>query len=688
MRLRLLAGTVLATCMVGALAQTGAATASALAPQPQAGNTSVSARPQAAADLAQGQAAPAAQDEADFAPVQDGNAFDIRIDTANDDIRELVQRHLDLKRYQRVSDLDQAELRELLTRSDINIRQLLATQGHFTPEIRQELLDNVDHPGTRPKVVIHIDPGPPTKVDTLDLQFDGAIYTYEPARDQLLDIYAGWTLPVGDTFTQTEWSHSKTMALRSLHSQRFPTARLTDSQALIDPDNSSAELHVRYDSGPVFRYGPVQIKGNERYAPVIIERLAQVRTGDDYRLSDMVDAQQRLLDSGYYNGAFVSIDTSEGVDPEQAPVLVQVQEAKLQRLVLGAGMSTDRGPRLSLDHMHNKDPIFGWRALTKVSVDQKLQSFGSSLMAPPDDNLWRWTVSGNINREKLSDVTTTSQQLRVGRTKQEKQIDRTWYLSYDHSQRRFDDGTRESSQALSANYIWTYRRFNSQTFPTSGYGIGLELGGGTTIQPSYRPFTRATARYLGFLSLDESLREGLRQAVPMPRDLKAVATGNADALTTQQPLLLAPTPAMAAKRQNGELVLRLDAGGVFARDDAVLPSSLLFLTGGDATVRGYGYQKIGARTDNGLITPGRYMVAGSLEYRRPVFLRGRPTDWDSVVFVDAGSVADKVSDLQPLKVGVGAGALWRSPVGPVQMSVGYGLKSHEFRLHLNLGFRF
>lgn len=688
MRLRLLAGTVLATCMAGALAQTGAATASELAPQPQAGNTSVSPQPQAAADLAQGQAAPAAQDEADFAPVQDGNAFDIRIDTANDDIRELVQRHLDLKRYQRVPDLDQAELRELLTRSDINIRQLLATQGYFTPEIRQKLLDNVDRPGTRPEVVIHIDPGPPTRVDTLDLQFDGAIYTYEPARDQLLDIYASWTLPVGDTFTQTEWSHSKTMALRGLHSQRFPTARLTDSQALIDPDTHSAELHVRYDSGPVFRYGQVQIKGNDRYDPVIIERLAQVRTGDDYSLSDMVDAQQRLLDSGYYNGAFVSIDTSEGVDPEQAPVLVQVQEAKLQRLVLGAGMSTDRGPRLSLDHTHNKDPIFGWRALTKVSVDQKLQSFGSSLMAPPDDNLWRWTVSGNINREKLSDVTTTSQQLRVGRTKQEKQIDRTWYLSYDHSQRRFDDGTRESSQALSANYIWTYRRFNSQTFPTSGYGIGLELGGGTTIQPSYRPFTRATARYLGFLSLDESLRESLRQAVPMPQDLKAVATGNADALTAQQPLLLAPTPAMAAKRQNGELVLRLDAGGVFARDDAVLPSSLLFLTGGDATVRGYGYQKIGARTDNGLITPGRYMVAGSLEYRRPVFLRGRPTDWDSVVFVDAGSVADKVSSLQPLKVGVGAGALWRSPVGPVQMSVGYGLKSHEFRLHLNLGFRF
>ena len=82
------------------------------------------------------------------------------------------------------------------------------------------------------------------------------------------------------------------------------------------------------------------------------------------------------------------------------------------------------------------------------------------------------------------------------------------------------------------------------------------------------------------------------------------------------------------------------------------------------------------------------MVAGSLEYRRPLFLRGRPSDWDTVLYVDAGSVANRPQDLRPLKVGVGAGALWRSPVGPVQMSVAYGIQSRKVRLHMNLGFTF
>ena len=67
------------------------------------------------------------------------------------------------------------------------------------------------------------------------------------------------------------------------------------------------------------------------------------------------------------------------------------------------------------------------------------------------------------------------------------------------------------------------------------------------------------------------------------------------------------------RRKNGELVLRVEGAGVWAKDDAVFPSNLLYLTGGNASVRGYGYQIIGATTRNNLTTPGRFMFASSLE---------------------------------------------------------------------------
>ena len=58
-----------------------------------------------------------------------------------------------------------------------------------------------------------------------------------------------------------------------------------------------------------------------------------------------------------------------------------------------------------------------------------------------------------------------------------------------------------------------------------------------------------------------------------------------------------------------------------------------------------------------------------------------------MTFVDAGAVADKPGLLKA-KVGLGAGVRWRSPVGPVQADVAYGVDIKKFRLHLRLGFTF
>ena len=104
-------------------------------------------------------------------------------------------------------------------------------------------------------------------------------------------------------------------------------------------------------------------------------------------------------------------------------------------------------------------------------------------------------------------------------------------------------------------------------------------------------------------------------------------------------------------------------------------------------MRGYGYRKIGARTENDQLFGGRYLAVGSIEWQRPISVRGNITDWESTVFADAGAVADRVGDLTP-QVGVGAGVRWRSPVGPLQADLAYGLKAKSLRLHLRLGFSF
>ena len=198
------------------------------------------------------------------------------------------------------------------------------------------------------------------------------------------------------------------------------------------------------------------------------------------------------------------------------------------------------------------------------------------------------------------------------------------------------------AQSLSGSYAWTQRNFDSLPFPSAGYGFGAELGGGITLGARRDPFVRSVVHWLGIW----------------------------------------PLPA-----RTGRFTARAQGGAVLARDSAVLPSTQLFLTGGDTTVRGYAYHDIGTRSVSGQTTAGRYLLNGSIEWQRPILVDGQTSDWETTLFVDAGSVADRPADFRA-KVGIGAGARWRSPVGPLQMDLAYGVAAKRLRLHLTVGFTF
>lgn len=635
----------------------------------------------------QEQAAVERQDTAAAGHAQGGLAFSIRIE-APQDIRDLVNRFLDLKRYQQVSDLDNVELLRLLELSEIQMRGLLATQGYFTPQIDQMLSADATRTGGIPEVVITIVPGPRTHIAALDLQIEGAVKSHVPAQPQLAQIQSDWGLPVGAAFTQADWSQSKVQALQALKTERFAAARQTGSKAVIDPDNNSAHLQVLYDSGPVYHYGAVQVQGAQRYSDAIAQRLARLPVGTEYRQGDLAHVQQRLLDSGYYAGASVMIDTSDKADPQAAPVLVSVQELPLQKFVLGVGFNTDSGPGVSIEHTHNRVPALDWRALTRFKWNRDDQIFSASLIAPPDEGLWQWLLNASYHREQFGSTRQTTQQMRAGRTKNDGAIERTWYLQYDHGKADYGQAVIRRASAVSTNYAWTLRRFDSLVFPRSGFGLALEAGGGFTLSPQRQPFVRAAARYLGILSLDNDLGAGLCLANPASDQVREIVGGDPAVMhtaTSSEALALARA---LAPRKHGELLLRLETAALRTRDDAIIPPNLLFLAGGNTSVRGYGYQQIGVKDAANVTQPGRYLLTASLEYRRPIWRNGRATDWDGVVFVDAGNVSNSPAGLRHLKYGVGMGAIWRSPVGPVQLAVAYGLQERKVRLHMNLGFSF
>jgi translocation and assembly module TamA len=613
-------------------------------------------------------ASPHSQDKPSDEPAY---RFGIGLQTESEELREFLLRHMELQRFRALPDLDASELARLVDKAPDNIGDLLGTLGHFNPlvEVLGLAQDSAFPLGT---LRLKVDPGPLTRVESALIAFRGEIADRPETVEQRAAIQSAFflNLKAGDRFTQADWDSAKTAALRELTARRYPAGRIVGSLADVDPTSHTVRLALELDSGLSVQIGAVRVEGTERYEGSDAEnlvRLSGLVPGSDYDLVNLQEAQRRIAGTGYYDSVFVYVDP--GTDAQVAPVVVQVRENKLKKLVLGIGASTDSGARLSIEHIHNRVPGIGWRAANKLLLERDDQLITTDWTRPIDERGWGWFVGGQLARQIDGFDTTTSQRLRVGQSQTDSLLDRSFYLQFDRAvSKNSQDATLGSDGAessMSANYAWTRRRFDDLLQPNDGHGWAAELGAGTTLTPIRRAFSRTRVRWLGLWPIASSQT------------------------TTDQSTAAALGEAKRTPVTNsaGRLALRLEGGAVLAQGDTPIPETQLFLTGGDNTVRGYGLRSVGIPQSDGGVQPGRYLAVASLEWQRPLRREGVRTPFETVLFVDGGAVADKPGDLR-MQWGVGAGLRYNSPVGPLQVNLAYGLNSKRLRLHLNVGFSF
>jgi translocation and assembly module TamA len=607
--------------------------------------------------------------------------FEIDLSAPDEATQSFLLRHMELQRYRQQRSLDANELGRLLVQTPENLKELLATLGHFSPKVTVTAPPGLGEAtlndrygggagttGSLGTVTVRVEPGAVTQVASVNVSFVGDIADSPAAAQQRADIQREAGLIAGLPFTQADWNATKAVALRRLLAQRYPLGRVQNSLADIDAENHQARLYIELDSGRAMRMGEVKVQGAERYDAITVERLVRLsglEPGSDYDLAKMQDAQRRLAESGYYDAVFVYVDPTP--ESETLPVLVQLRESKRQKVVIGVGGSTDNGARLSLEHTHNSVPGVGWRALSKLQLERNDRLASTDWSSPPDDDGWRKIVGAQAARQLDDFTTTTSQRLRVGQTQLGVEYDRAFYLQYDRAQVvnsvMRNAATEGADSAISANYAWTRRRFDDLIFPHQGYGLAVELGAGYTLGSTRLPFGRTNARWLTYWPL-----------------------GNVSAAAEPEPGQAREVTA-TRRTDMGRLALRVEGGAVVARDDAPIPETQLFITGGDNTVRGYGLRDIGVRRPDGTIGPGRYKAVVSLEWQRPIWNDDNRSNWENVVFIDGGAVSNKAGDLKPVW-GVGTGIRFNSPVGPLQLDLAYGLETKRLRIHLNVGFTF
>nr|WP_278652233.1 autotransporter assembly complex family protein [Pandoraea pnomenusa] len=555
--------------------------------------------------------------------------YRVRIDAPNG-LAKLLKDNLDLVRFASRDDIGDAQFEHLVATVGAQVQELTSTEGYFSPVTH---VDVTTVNGKR-DVRVTVASGPRTHIRNLDVEFTGPILEQAPQR--VTQLRNAWELPVDAPFRQADWDQAKNDTLFQLGQKRYHAAKMSFSRAVIDADSDTASLAATFDSGPAFTLGPLVISGTRRYPEQIIRNVNPLEEGEPFDADRLQELQRQIQATPYFSNVIIEV-TEDPSKAERAPVEVKVREFPTQRVQSGVGYTTDTGA--SVNGRYSYYNLFGraWTFDTQARLEQYRQGGYAEIAMPPDSTAYTNSTRASYERTYLNGLDQRSAQIGIKRARSRERYDWAYTLDWYHTDERPDGGTRFVNKALVPAFAWNRRDVDDLIFPRKGNIINTQIGFAAKPVLTDQSFARLYGR--------------IRQYFPVG----------------QRDLVLA----------------RLELGAVITNGNSDrIPSSLLFFAGGTSSIRGYNFQSIG-RQQNGTTFPTKYLGTASLEYQRWV-----TRDWGGAVFWDVGTATDDYRHPTPLYHGVGFGVRWRSPVGPVNVDLGYGVRDRRLRPSISLGVAF
>lgn len=558
------------------------------------------------------------------------NRYEVEVE-APSPLKTLLLDHLDIIKWRTIARMSPAEWKRLSTQAPLQIKDLLATEGYFSPVIDIQSRQSDQQYITK----FIVDPGPPTIVDNVDITFTGDILQdpekTTPSPQQIRD---EWSLRSGMQFTQSAWSEAKRSLLTKLLLNRYPNAAITETMANIDANKQTASLKISVNSGATVYFGDLKIEGLQRYSESIIHNLNPIKPNEVYSQAQLLTFQNRLQESGYFRTVEVTSDVKAAAQNAQAtplaPIKVKVDENQAIKLSTGAGYSTNTGMRtqLTVDHLNLFDR--DWRMTSSLRLEEKLQSMSAVVKLPTTPNGYRDSANAAASRIAIEGQTTTLTQAGVKRAWGSLKLEQYIGANVLAEHVNLDNAESSNNYAATLGYGITLRRTDNNLNPTKGYLFNAQFNGAPLASLASGTFLQSYFKTQAYYPITKST----------------------------------------------QLIARAELGMVHGKNSA--PATFLFRAGGDQSVRGYGFQSLGV-TEGDAVIGGRYLATGSIE-----LIQWLTPQWGAAIFTDFGNAANSIKDLKPV-YGYGLGARWKSPVGPIGADIAYGQETDEYRLHFNIG---
>ncbi len=451
--------------------------------------------------------------------------------------------------------------------------------------------------------------------------------------DAIARLTRDWGLPEGEQFRQAAWSIAKQHALATLAGSPYAAARMTRSEAAIDPERGSADLVVEFASGPAFRFGKFEISGLQKYDASLVKNFSTIAPGEPYSDAALNRYVRRLNASGYFASVQAKID-AEAPNPDAAKVDIAVIEARPKRFEGGVGYSTDVRFRSNANYRDVNFDGHGLQFVADARLESKIQSGSVKFSRPPNASGWIASYFAGAVRTNIENLITRTAAAGTRWHTIEERDEHALSATYYRDEQQPEGSPTQTANALYAEYERHWRRVDDLIAPTTGWMVSAFVGGGVP-GISTRNFGRVRGRFAAWLPFAE----------------------------------------------NNELNFRAEAGAVLAGSRDGIPSTLLFRTGGSTTVRGYDFESLGV-DQNGVVLPGRYYAVASVDA-----IHWMNESWGLAAFIDAGNAVDSWSHAH-LALGYGIGARIRTPLGPFRLDVAYGQDVRQVRVQFSVGLTF
>ncbi|HVY21398.1 MAG TPA: autotransporter assembly complex family protein [Bauldia sp.] len=409
--------------------------------------------------------------------------------------------------------------------------------------------------------------------------------------------------------------------------QGHPLVVIGTRDTVADHRTNTLDVSLHIDPGPTARFGRVSVTGTNEVNPDLVLRRAGIDDGP-YSSTTTRRAETRLRDLGVFDS--VRVTPGDALDPDGTiPITIAVSERK--KHVIGGSVTYSNTEGAGVEVYWRNRNLFGGAEQLEftASVSRLLQNafdqpdfrLATTFKKPAVlDPMTDFTLRAETYRRTTDAYRVTAAEGEVGLTHIFSDVlSGSVALEVSRSQTVSTTGVDDHLlTTLTGTLDWDAR--DNRLDPTKGYRATLMAA------PAYdflkgKPFATFRTDFAAYRSFGEGDR--------------FVLAGRVSAAT----LIVDDVTDVAADR-------RLYAGGA-------------------GSVRGYAYKNIGPRDSGGNIVGGRssLLFSGELRYRIN-------DQFGVAAFIDAGNAyAGMVPTFDDLKVGIGAGIRYLTPIGPIRLDI-------------------